>query len=228
VKPSRYATFSRNRKRFVADLYVTIDISLDSLSNLQRYASIPSVFEVHRVLDVTGEQAPGASSPVLSERLLGAPFFKDYDAIGGHSPTQWPVRFDTSHWTLFVARIDGVRVGGCVVAFDTPGLTVVSGRKDVAVLWDIRVSPEVRQKGVGSALFRAAEACAAARGCRELMIETQNINVPACRFYAKQGCVLGSIDRFAYPGLPDEVQLLWFKALTRSTQLERCAAAQDT
>jgi hypothetical protein len=27
------------------------------------------------------------------------------------------------------------------------------------------------------------------------------------------GCTLGGIDRFAYPELPREVQLLWWKAL---------------
>ena len=36
---------------------------------------------------------------------------------------------------------------------------------------------------------------------------------PACRFYAKQGCELAAIHRFAYPELPNEVQLLWYKDL---------------
>jgi hypothetical protein len=44
-------------------------------------------------------------------------------------------------------------------------------------------------------------------------VETQNINVPACRFYARQGCVLGAIHPDAYPDLPDEVQLLWWLEL---------------
>jgi hypothetical protein len=50
-------------------------------------------------------------------------------------------------------------------------------------------------------------------GSRELKAETQNINVPACRFYARLGCTLRTIDRFAYANLPDEVQLLWSKDL---------------
>jgi GNAT superfamily N-acetyltransferase len=69
------------------------------------------------------------------------------------------------------------------------------------------------RRGIGSVLFRAAGDWAGARGCRWLKIETQNINLPACRFYQKMGCTLGAIDRFAYPGQPDEVQLLWWKAL---------------
>ena len=46
-----------------------------------------------------------------------------------------------------------------------------------------------------------------------MKIETQNINVVACKFYAGQGCTLGAADRFAYPELPDEVRLLWYKDL---------------
>ena len=42
----------------------------------------------------------------------------------------------------------------------------------------------------------------------------RQLHVPACHFYAAQGCTLGSIDRFAYADLPDEAQLLWYKKLT--------------
>ncbi|MGZ8471829.1 MAG: hypothetical protein ACXWZ7_20745 [Gemmatirosa sp.] len=44
-------------------------------------------------------------------------------------------------------------------------------------------------------------------------METQNVNVAACRFYAHQGCILGAVHRFAYPTLPDEAQLLWYRRL---------------
>jgi hypothetical protein len=48
------------------------------------------------------------------------------------------------------------------------------------------------------------------------MAETQNINVAACRFYAKQGCTLSAINRFAYRDCPEEVQLIWRKELAKS------------
>lgn len=51
----------------------------------------------------------------------------------------------------------------------------------------------------------------------ELKIETQNTNAPACRFYARRGCVLRAIRRFAYPLLPNEVELLWYKELLPET-----------
>jgi GNAT superfamily N-acetyltransferase len=86
-------------------------------------------------------------------------------------------------------------------------------RTDLAVLWDIRVAEGMRGRGLGTALFRTAEEWAREQRCRQLKVETQNINVPACRFYAKQGCVLGAIHRFAYPDFPEEAQLLWYKQL---------------
>jgi GNAT superfamily N-acetyltransferase len=90
---------------------------------------------------------------------------------------------------------------------------MLAGRRDLAVLWDIRVAPERRGTGIGGMLFRAAEAWARARGCTRLDVEMRNINVPACRFYAGNGCQLRAIDRFAYADLPHEVELLWTKHL---------------
>jgi GNAT superfamily N-acetyltransferase len=190
---------------------MTIDIRDEPVEALAEYAAVPIVFEVRRVLDVAPVDG-GLGGFALSERAVEAPYVKDYDAHDG-GPVRWPQRFDLSRWGLLGARVDGRLVGGAAVAFDTPGVTMLEGRRDLAVLWDLRVAPEARGRGVGTALFRAAEAWAAARACRQLKVETQNVNVPACRFYARQGCVLGGIHRFAYPGLPDEVQLLWYRDL---------------
>lgn len=190
-----------------------MEIKEEPIATVAEMASVPIAFEVERVFDVSAREG-GLGGLVLSERRLDAPYVKDYDAEEGESPTQWAARFDVSNWGLICARANGVRVGGATVAFDTEGVRMLEGRRDLAVLWDIRVSPQERGRGVGPALFRAAEAWAASRGCRQMKIETQNINVPACRFYARQGCVLGAINRFAYPTLPDEVQMLWYKILS--------------
>ena len=90
---------------------------------------------------------------------------------------------------------------------------MLEGRRDLSVLWDIRVAPNARGRGVGSALFERVEAWALAQGCRQLKVETQNINVPACGFYARHGCELRAIHHAAYPELPEEIQLLWYKDL---------------
>lgn len=178
---------------------------------LAEYARIPIAFEVHSVLEVE-VRGGGLGGFVLVERAVDTPWVKDYDE-GADRPARWARRFDVSRWRAFAAHVDERRVGGAVVAWSTQGVHMLEERSDLAVLWDIRVLPSARGQGVGAALFRAAEAWARARGCRQLKIETQNINVPACRFYAHMGCELGSIHRFAYPELPDEVQLLWYRDL---------------
>ena len=192
---------------------VQVEVAGEPAAALADYASIPIVFEVRSVLDVSAPD--GGSGYVLTERRLDTPYLKDYDAVPGEHPSGWPRRFDVSSWGLLAARLEGRRVGAAAVAVRTPGLDLLEGRDDLAVLWDVRVAPEARGQGVGAALFRAAEAWARSRGCRRLVVETQNVNVAACRFYARMGCVLATVNRDAYPTLPGELQLLWYSDLDR-------------
>ncbi|HEY0025756.1 MAG TPA: GNAT family N-acetyltransferase [Longimicrobium sp.] len=190
-----------------------VEISEEPIASLGDYASVPIAFEVDSAFQVHRE----GERFVLSEVPVSSPYIKDYDAIPGEHPSEWARRFDVSRWGVLAARAGGRRVGGAVIAFDTPGVDMLEARRNLAVLWDIRVAPEARGSGVGAALFRAAEAWAQARECRQLKVETQNVNVPACRFYARQGCVLAAVDLSAYPGLPGEIQLLWYKDLSPTT-----------
>jgi streptothricin acetyltransferase len=193
---------------------MVINITEEPMAALEDYGRIPIAFEVARVLDVVVRH-DGLDGYVLSERCLEVPYIKDYDAIEGEGPNTWATRFDLSTWRLMTAHVEGQRVGGAVIAFNTPDVTMLEGRRDLSALWDIRVSSATRGQGVGSALFRAVETWCTARGCRRLKIETQNINVAACRFYERQGCVLEAVNHFVYRELPDEIQLLWYKDLSQ-------------
>jgi GNAT superfamily N-acetyltransferase len=193
---------------------VDVQIRARPVAALADYGAVPIAFRVHEVLDVVPDDG-GLAGLRLVPRRLDAPYVKDYDAIAGESPARWARRFDVARWGVLGAFVDGERVGGAVVAVDTPGVDMLEGRRDLAVLWDLRVAPAARGSGVGRALFTAAASWAAARDCRWLKIETQNVNVPACRFYARQGCTLGAIHRLAYPTLPEEAQLLWYLDLRR-------------
>jgi GNAT superfamily N-acetyltransferase len=189
---------------------MTIDVAEEPMTALAEYALLPIAFRVDHVLDV---MARADGDFALSARRLEIPYVKDYDAVDGEGPLHWTRRFDVSNWTMFTARVAASRVGGATVAFNTPGLTMLEGRRDLSVLWDIRVAQYARGKGIGSALFERVEAWAQAQGCRQLKVETQNINVAACGFYARHGCELRRIHYAAYPDLPEEIQLLWYKDL---------------
>jgi GNAT superfamily N-acetyltransferase len=191
----------------MAIAFSAIEVCEEPLSELHRHIAVPNSFLVETALDVL-ESATGFE---LRERTLSQPYRKDYDSI--ESPLEWLDRFDTSLWTLFGAFDGNTRIGGIVGAFDTPELEMLEGRSDLVVLWDLRVAPDARRRGVGTTLFRALESWALSRGCHVLRVETQNINVAACRFYAQQGCRLSEANRAAYPDLPDEVQLIWRKVL---------------
>jgi GNAT superfamily N-acetyltransferase len=170
---------------------------------------IPIAFLVQSRLEI--EKGDGGHF-TFAERPVDPPYLKDYDALGSGGPAAWATRFDLTGWGLMVAVKDGTWIGSAVVAAGAAGLDLLEGRVDLGLLWDLRVAPAHRGRGVGSALFGAAETWAAARGCTELKVETQDINVPACRLYEARGCRLRAIDRAAYPGL-DEVQMLWYRAL---------------
>jgi len=191
---------------------MVVDIREESIRDLGTQAQISIAFQVAEVLEV-GQLDEGLGGLGFRERSIASPYVKDYDAIKDEGPSSWAQRFDISNWGLIGAYADGRRIGGVVIASKTPGLHLLEGRSDLAVIWDIRVAPESRRQGVGSLLFAASESWARRHDARKVKVETQNVNVAACRFYVHQGCALGAIHRFAYPGSPEEVQLLWYKDL---------------
>ena len=184
------------------------------VDQLSVYAGIPISFTVESVFRVEVVDR-GLGGFKLIEEKTDTPYLKDFDSAGDGDtrPERWAKRFDVSNWTFFLAYVWERAVGGATLALDTPGVNMLEGRKDLAVLWDLRVHPDARGRGIGTALFKHATDWARENGCRQLKVETSNVDVPACKFYAKQGCVLGAIHRFAYANCPDtthETMLLWY------------------
>jgi GNAT superfamily N-acetyltransferase len=198
---------------------VTLSNSLfvveEPIERVSELAAIPIRFAVRSVLDVEVVDR-GLGGITLVERPVAEPYQKDYDA-GDERPGSWASRFDVSSWGLLSAYEDDAagapRIGAAVLAWKCPESLMLEGRDDLAVLWDLRVEPRLRRRGIGGLLFRAAEEWARGRGCKHLEVETQNVNVSACRFYRRHGCTLGGIDRFAYPTLPGETRLVWYREL---------------
>lgn len=183
-----------------------VEIGPDRLAD---YASVPIKFEVKSTLQV--ELVDGGLGGMLLHQVpVEKHYVKDYDAYG-ETPTDWLKQFDVTNWGFFLAMDDERPVGAAAVAFDTNGVFMLEARSDLSVLWDIRSQPAYR--GVGIALFRYAAEWSRERGCHQMKVETQNVYVPACRFYQRMGCQLGEIRRFGYAAVPTvahEVMLIWY------------------
>lgn len=185
---------------------MAVDIVEIGSFDLARYAAVPMRLLVESVLEVE-PAALGLGGLRLVERAVASPYLKDYDLDGG-SPVDWHQQFDLESWRIVLALEAERVVGGAAVMPGTPG----GGLGDVATLWDIRVALDERRRGIGRALLEDARESARARGFRALLVETQNVNVGACHFYARAGAELVAIDRLAYlgqPGVDHEVRLDW-------------------
>jgi GNAT superfamily N-acetyltransferase len=187
---------------------MSIQIVEESVSVLPDYGTVSPAFLVEARFAVDPIEG-GLGGLRLRLEQVQPPYVKDYDRENGHDPEWWLEQWKISRWGVQSAFKGEVRVGGAIIAWNTPEILMLDGRKDLAVLWDIRVHADYRNKGIGSALFSASTSWARARGCIQLKIETQNVNVPACHFYARQGCRLVAINPYAYVDLPQEVQFIW-------------------
>ena len=191
---------------------MNIEIVEEPVSALPDYGEVPIAFLIksrYRI-EINEKEQCGYS---LEEEAVTTPYIKDYDQIKSERPTYWQKRWDVTNWGIFSAIDGSQRVGGAVVAWKTPGLSVLENRDDLAVLRDIRVHPDQRGHGIGSQLFKHAIDWAREKGCKMIEIETQNNNIPACRFYENQGCSLDAVKHNAYTEFPDEIQLLWYLKL---------------
>lgn len=191
---------------------MSIEIRLESAAHFAEYARVPTGFVVTEIFD----------QPALRDMLAGldppptrvpTPYWKDYDSYAGNSPADWATRFDVSGWQIFAAYYDRRRVGGAVLILRDPQIDLLDRRSDLGLLWDVRVAPGARRLGVGHSLVAAAVSTAVRAGCAALRVETQNVNVAACRFYRACGFALEAVRHHAYSDLPDEVQLLWSRSI---------------
>lgn len=136
-------------------------------------------------------------------------YIKNYDKE--ENIKNLPNEFNISNWGIIMAYLEAEAVGGAILAYDTKGVNMLDNRNDLSVLWDIRISDKFKNRGIGTKLFQEAVVWSKKRNCIQMKIETQNINANACKFYAKNGAVLGKIDEYAYYNECDfETQLIWY------------------
>lgn len=81
-----------------------------------------------------------------------------------------------------------------------------------AYIENIAVRNSYRNSGIGHLLMEVAETWANEQSLLGLSLEAQNDNVIACRFYEKEGFVLGGMDTLKQTGNPNiDMTLYWYK-----------------
>ncbi len=139
------------------------------------------------------------------------PYLKDLSVY--ERASDYEKQFDITNWRFYMAFDEEKPVGAMTIVGKTKGLNMLCGRNDTCVLWDIRVSDDYKHNGIGQRLLDMGIDGAKADGYRQMIIECQNNNVPACNFYRKQGALLSKVDMYAYyleSDIKDEIQMVWY------------------
>jgi ribosomal protein S18 acetylase RimI-like enzyme len=124
---------------------------------------------------------------------------KRYDEEPGYA-----TYVDNPEKTVFLAYVDGEIAGQIVLR---------KNWNKFAYVEDIAVDVLFRRQGVGRELLTRAKHWAIECNLAGIMLETQNNNVNACKFYEGCGFRLGGFDKYLYKGInkdTDEVALYWY------------------
>jgi GNAT superfamily N-acetyltransferase len=106
--------------------------------------------------------------------------------------------------TAFLAYADERVVGQLILNRHWNAFTWVEG---------IGVDKNYRRLGIGRALVKRGAEWAKKRGLLGIMVETQDNNVKACRFYESCGFILKGFDTGLYQASKqyrDEIALFWY------------------
>ena len=86
-----------------------------------------------------------------------------------------------------------------------------------AYIENIAVKKDFRKSGVGHLLLEAAETWAKEQSLIGLSLEAQNDNLIACRFYVKEGFVLGGVDTLKQSSNSNiDLTLYWYKLFEKT------------
>jgi streptothricin acetyltransferase len=116
----------------------------------------------------------------------------------------YPSYISNPNKTIYFAYVDGQVAGQ---------IGVIKHWNAYAWIDDFAVDLHFRQLGVGRAMMQRVVNWAKVRHLPGIMLETQDINVPACRFYENFGFRLYGFDTYLYKGLnpnTDEIALYWY------------------
>ncbi len=124
----------------------------------------------------------------------------------GHD-VDYTTYINASDKTIFFAYLDG-RLAGQII--------LLKYWNQFGYIEDIAADAGFRRRGIGRALIDHALRWSQELNLAGLMLETQDNNVSACKFYERCGFQLGGFDRYLYKGINPqtaEVALYWYLVL---------------
>ncbi len=172
-----------------------ITIAAISQANLTDAGRCDGVFTVDAKLVLA------AADNVIQFTVVATPPHQKHYAV---EPVDYHAYIDHPDQTVLLAYMDGAIAGE---------IRLRRNWNRYAYVEDIVVDAAYRRRGVGAARNAGGVEWAKARRLPGVMLETQNNNVAACRFYQHCGFELGGFDRRLYQGLDpetDEVALYWY------------------
>ncbi len=156
-------------------------------------------YEKYRVSLASCEQSTTFNLELVS---LAEPYVKHFD----------PSEEDIHHCQ------EAVRAGWSIGTFDgeEPAAVAIAepeGWNDTLRVWEFHVAESYRGRGIGRQLMDRLAERARPAGLCAMVVETQNTNVPAIRFYRKAGFAIEGIDISYYTNqdFPDGEMAVFMK-----------------
>jgi ribosomal protein S18 acetylase RimI-like enzyme len=120
----------------------------------------------------------------------------------------WSAYIDSSEKIVLLAFHEDACIGQ---------IRLVKDWNRFAYIENIAVKKDFRKSGVGHLLLEAAETWAKEQSLIGLSLEAQNDNLIACRFYVKEGFVLGGVDTLKQSANSNiDLTLYWYKLFEKT------------
>ncbi|WP_026831844.1 GNAT family N-acetyltransferase [Exiguobacterium undae] len=163
--------------------------------------SIAIINDTNEPFSIIGKILPSFSNGIWSyeEELYNTPTeirFPD-------DKLDWSTYIDSSEKIVLLAFHEDTCIGQ---------IRLVKDWNRFAYIENIAVKKSFRKSGIGHLLLEAAENWAQEQSLIGLSLEAQNDNLIACRFYVKEGFVLGGVDMLKQSANPKiDLTLYWYK-----------------
>lgn len=164
-------------------------------------ALLSDVGRLNQPFSVIGRAVPHLCDDqwTWSEELFAEPKEKQFP----NEEIDYALYMNKADRAIFLAYAGGVCMGQIRMRRNWNGYCYIE---------NIAVDRDYRRRGVGKRLIETAITWAKAGAMPGLMLEAQDINLNACRFYQHVGFSLGGVDTMLYANTPsqDELAMYWY------------------